>query len=271
MLSIVERFEKHALSSPDAIAIRFENTTFTYKELNARANQLARHLRETLDLKLETPIPILLTRNVNLVISILAILKAGGAYVPLDPFHPPKRLAAILNSVESKFCITEQLHTELLPDGMQRIFFTENSYEHYATSNLMLPVAAKQLAYILFTSGSTGAPKGVLIEQESLINVIDSIGEEINYKPAQVVLILTAATFDIFGLELFLPLLNGGLGLLASAHAQTDLSELTQLLTKVDVVQATPSLWQWVLQIPSPGCTAFANFMRWRSVITLIS
>lgn len=158
------RVETQVMRTPDQVAVSCQGQTLTYRALNRRANQLAHHL-QSLGVQPETPVGIAVTRSLNMVVGILAILKAGGAYVPLDPAYPQERLAYMLADTRLPLILTETaLRAQLPATEAQHVLLDEidRHIRHLPQHNPAVDVQPEHLAYVLYTSGSTGQPKGLL-------------------------------------------------------------------------------------------------------------
>jgi amino acid adenylation domain-containing protein len=232
--------------SPDAIALKSEESSLTYRELNQRANQLAWFLRER-GVGPEVPVGLCIDRGLEMVIALLGILKAGGAYVPLDPRLPDERLSFILGDVQPRMVLTKQ--------SLRRKLFGEDAVTLDAGSGAIAqerkenpePISTPQhLAYIMYTSGSTGKPKGVPIEHRSVVNLLFSMQRTVGVSGADVVLAVTTLSFDIAGLEIYLPLISGTCLTVAGAEQIVDGHSLRDLIAEsgATVVQATPATWR---------------------------
>ena len=208
-------FEEQALKTPSAIAVVCANKSLSFEMLNNKANQLACYLREQ-GATTETLIGLFVERSLEMMIGLFAILKAGAAYVPLDPSYPQKRLSYILQDASLKVVLTQQKFHKQLRDLNEQA----NSYtcieldkllpnlSSYSTDNLNLTVEANQLAYVNYTSGSTGQPKGVMIEHRHVENFMNGIDQEIG-TTVGTWLAATSISFDISVLELFWTLTRG--------------------------------------------------------------
>jgi amino acid adenylation domain-containing protein len=195
-------FEQQVQATPDAMALMFENQHLTYHELNIRANQLA-HLLIANGVMREQPIALLMDRSLELLISIIAIFKAGSAYLPLDPKHPSERLHTIIGDAAPKLLLTAGDHLESLADSLNvpvlKINAQQANLEAAPRHNPETPLSPNNLAYVLYTSGSTGIPKGVMIEHGSVINLAYALQaqafDNVTKRPLRVAL-NTAITFD---------------------------------------------------------------------------
>ena len=169
---IHQLFEEQVERNPDAVAVESEDEQLTYTELNARANQVAHHLR-TLGVGPEVLVGICVERSPLMLIGLWGILKAGGAYVPLDPAYPADRLAYMLNDSQAKVLLTQRQWVDSLPNTGAKTICLDSDWDSIGAESEENPhtqVKANNLAYIIYTSGSTGKPKGVMIEHRSLVN-----------------------------------------------------------------------------------------------------
>ena len=167
-------FEIQALRTPDASALVFGDTHLTYRELNARANRLARYLQAR-GVGAEVRVAICMERAVELVVGILGVSKAGGTYVPLDPTYPKERLAYMLEDARARVLITVERFARDLPEHATQVVCLDTESDAIKledSSNLVSDLVADNLAYVIYTSGSTGQPKGVQISHAALLNLI---------------------------------------------------------------------------------------------------
>ncbi|QNE17033.1 amino acid adenylation domain-containing protein [Kribbella qitaiheensis] len=228
-------FERRVQSAPDAVALVYGEESISYGDLNRRANQLAHWLIKQ-GVQPESRVAVVLPRSVELVVALLAVLKAGGSYVPIDPDYPEARVRHVVTDSEPVLVLDEQRRAELdltgCPDDDPRI-----------------PVTLANTAYAIYTSGSTGTPKGVVIEHGALVNFLASMQERFELSPEDRQLAVTTISFDIAGLEVFLPLLAGAAVVLADKEQISQPSVVFELIEQsgVTVMQATPALWQMLV------------------------
>src|SRR5205814_6213865 len=166
-------FEAQVQRRPEATALVFEEQHLSYSELNARANQLAHHLR-TLGVGPEVPVAIAMERSLDLVVGLLGILKAGGAYVPLDPRYPAERLAFMLADTQAPVLLTQQRLLGQLPAYGGRTLCLDADWATMAAqpdSNPAPSATVDNLAYVIYTSGSTGQPKGTLVTHHNVAHL----------------------------------------------------------------------------------------------------
>src|SRR5262249_23375468 len=151
-----------------------------------------------------------LGRSLEMIVGLLGILKAGGAYVPLDPSYPKERLGLMLEDGKVSVLATEQALVRSLPSHQAQLALLDGNYKAAAEQNQQNPdsrVTAENLAYVLYTSGSSGKPKGVQISHQAVVNFLESMRQRPGLTDQDILLSVTSLSFDISGLELFLPLL----------------------------------------------------------------
>lgn len=246
-------FEAQVEKTPDAIAVRFRDQSLTYRELNIRANQLAHYL-VSLGAGPEVLIAVCLERSVDLLIALLAVMKSGAAYLPLDPFHASERRQAILQDSGVRMLFTDRPNQDnsqntLATSACSVVLFKDASTECCPASNLHVAVRPNDLAYVIYTSGSTGRPKGVEVEHRNLANFLMTTRNAPGLSRQDVLLAVTTVSFDIAGLELWLPLIVGASVIIASCDEAMDAHRLMNLLeeSRVTVMQATPATWRMLL------------------------
>lgn len=206
-----ELFEQEARAHPDRVALSLAGATLSYGELNDQANQLARHLR-ALGVGPDLAVGLCCERSLELVVGVLGILKAGGAYLPLDPNHPVERLKLQVTDARTQVAVGLMKHDALLAGlGVQRVLLDQPGADWRALEGTNLPaggVHPSSLAYILYTSGSTGQPKGVPIEHRSVVRLVKGT-TFMTWGPGDCMLQHSPLAFDASTLELWGPLLNG--------------------------------------------------------------
>ncbi|MBL3645454.1 amino acid adenylation domain-containing protein [Bacillus sp. RHFB] len=248
-------FENQVSKTPDLTAVMDEHTVLSYMDLNKRANRLS-HLLLEKGIGPEKFVAIALNRSVDMVISVLAVLKTGAAYLPVDPDYPTDRIDFMLNDARPSSIITsKELSSKLSgAHGAERIVLDEEetileigSYPDINVDDEKRkgPVSPFNPAYMIYTSGSTGKPKGVLIQSASLINFLSSMQSQFSLKPQDRLLAVTTIAFDISGLEIFLPLLNGASCVIAAKETIQDPKTLSDMIVhqNISIMQATPTLW----------------------------
>jgi amino acid adenylation domain-containing protein/non-ribosomal peptide synthase protein (TIGR01720 family) len=247
---VCELIEAQAKSTPAAVAVKDENEELTYRELDERAHRLALHLLRR-GAKHETRIAVALDRSVRLVVALLAVQKAGAAYVPLDPALPRNRMREILEDARVELVLTETAPLARLPvsASVSLLCLDQLELEQAPTAELLPPSDPDTLAYVLFTSGSTGRPKGVEITHRALVNFLWSMRNEPGISPSDIVLAATNLSFDIAGLELYLPLVSGASVFVATRQVATSAELLAEAIRtrRVTFFQATPSTYKMLL------------------------
>ncbi|HEY7416717.1 MAG TPA: amino acid adenylation domain-containing protein, partial [Ktedonobacteraceae bacterium] len=221
-------------------------------ELNEQANRLAHRLQH-MGVGPETGVGIYLERSLEMVIGLLGILKAGGAYIPLDPAYPKERLSFILTDTQAPVLLTQQQLVQELPPYQASVICLDSDQEVLAREsgeNLQSRATADNLAYVIYTSGSTGKPKGVMIPQRALVNFLCSMREQLAIGAQDSMLATTSLSFDIAGLELYLPLLVGARVILVSHETVVDGHQLARAIdtSRATLMQMTPAGWRMLLE-----------------------
>lgn len=253
-------FEDQAARAPDAIAVEGVSLSgraseqLTYGALNQRANQLARFLRD-LGVGPQVPVAIAMERNVEMLVGLLGIMKAGGAYVPLDPAFPRDRLTYMISDVKAPVLVTQQNLVPQLPDTLvfSHVVCLDRDWSlvgQQSMENLDPTADPENTAYVLYTSGSTGIPKGVEVTHRNLNNILCSMQREPGIGQRDILLAVTTLSFDIAGLELFLPLIAGARVVVCPREIAIDGSRLRQMLDdcRATLMQATPATWRLLIE-----------------------
>jgi amino acid adenylation domain-containing protein len=236
-----ELFEKQAARTPRAAAVQHQGRQVSYAELNRRANQLARYLRE-LGIGPEVRVGVCVERSVEMIVALLATLKSGGAYVPLDPGYPPERLHYMLEDAQVAVLLAgTELRGQPAPSFAQTVCLAREAQVigQRSTANLSNQLEGENLAYVIYTSGSTGRPKGVAITHRSA-GVLMHWGKEVfTDEELKGVLAATSICFDLSVFEIFLPLTRGGKVLLA--ENALELPKMVVAKDKVTLINTVPS------------------------------
>jgi amino acid adenylation domain-containing protein len=245
-------FEQQAERTPEAVAVWFGDKSLTYRQLNEKANQLAYALRTEYGVGKDELVGLMLDRSDNIVAGILGILKAGGAYVPIAPEHPSSRKQYIVDDASIRVLVTQADYIGTLTVAHQ-VDVTSPELSRQPKTNLPGPYSADQLAYGMYTSGTTGHPKCALIPHRAVINLCEWLSEVIyRPSPAPLVAMLTASVnFDASVQQLLVPLLNGSSVLVASdtERKNPELFVDRLLSRQADVLDVTPSFLQVLLQV----------------------
>jgi amino acid adenylation domain-containing protein len=250
--TLVDRFDAQVALRPDEVAARFGEHALTYAELDRRTNRLARHLAG-LGVGPDVLVGLCVERSLDMLVGLLGILKAGGAYVPMDPEYPRERLQMMREDAAMPVLLTQAHLCPLLSPGDARVVCLDRDAEAIArqpAEALPRRSGPADLAYVIFTSGSTGRPKGVMIGHGALLNFLCWMQQRLDIGPGDRLLALTTLSFDIAGLELWLPLVSGSQVVIVSRETAMDGDRLMQEMAahRITVMQATPATWKLLLQ-----------------------
>jgi amino acid adenylation domain-containing protein len=250
---IHELFEAQAACTPEAVAVMWGNQKRTYRELNARANQLAHHLRK-LGVGPEVMVGICVERSLEMAVGLLGILKAGGAYVPLDPEYPKERLQFMLEDTQAPVLLTQKKLAERFSGCRARLLCLDSDWEEIVQRpqhNPDVGAISNNLAYVIYTSGSTGKPKGVQVPHQSIIRLLFGV-DYVKFGPAETFMHLAPTSFDASTFEIWGALLHGAKCVLPADRFPGP-AEIGELLHrhKVTTLWLTASLFNLVIdQLP---------------------
>jgi amino acid adenylation domain-containing protein len=250
-----ERFEAQAEKTPDAIALVFEATRITYRELNERANRLAHRLQH-LGVGPESLVALSMERSVELVVGILGILKAGGAYVPLDPAYPRDRLEFMLADSQAKVIVTHAAvkagatpppTPPSTPPDLHTVFVEDTESE--SAANVRSGVTPDNVAYVIYTSGSTGRPKGVLVTHGNVVRLFEATDAWYHFGTSDVWTLFHSYAFDFSVWELWGALAYGGRLVVVPYWVSRSPDAFYQLLASegVTVLNQTPSAFRQLI------------------------
>ena len=247
--TIIELFEEQVEKTPNSIAFVFAETELTYRELNEKSNQLGSYLRENYSITAGNLVGIKLDRSERMIIAIFGVLKSGAAYVPIDVNYPQERIDYMEKDSNSKVVIDKALLAQF--DGVQDKYSKEN------IKNINQPT---DLAYVMYTSGSTGIPKGVMVEHRNVIRLV----KPCSYFPlneASVVLSTGSVSFDATVFEFFGTLLNGARFIFTNQNNLLELSELVNI-TKTNKVNSIFMTTSWFNEVLVNNITFFENISQ---------
>lgn len=242
---------EQADSTPDAIAVAMDGQILTYRDLHGHSNRLAHHLRR-LGIGRGDLIGICLNRSPSMVVALLGIMKSGAAYVPLDPSFPRDRLALMVEDSCGRVIVTSSELLDHVPlDERHAVCLDRelDTIERESSATLLDGPDPDDAVYVIYTSGSTGKPKGVEVSHRALVNFLWSMRRIPGCTNHDVLLSVTTLSFDIAGLELYLPLIVGGRVELVSRQVASDGRLLKQRVDDVrpTIMQATPATWRMLL------------------------
>ena len=249
---IHELFEEQAARTPQATAVTFGDGRLTYSQLNARADRLARYLSKH-GAGPGMTVGIYLERSLSVPEVLLAVLKTGAAYVPLDPALPVERTSMILDAAGPGLLISQEREALPLAPVAIRVICLDTerkAVEKESEAAFHLAGSSQDAAYVIFTSGSTGKPKGVEVTHRSVVNFLASMQKQPGLSAADKLLAVTTLSFDIAGLEMFLPLVTGAQVVIANRDTTMSGRLLADTIQRcgITVLQATPVTWRLLLE-----------------------
>lgn len=272
-----EIIEGRVAAHPDAIAAVCQGRTISYGELNARANQLARWLRQQ-GVGTDQVVAIFADRSIEMLLSIVAVAKAGGAYVPLDPAHPDSRIGMVLETCAAKVILTDHLRMErgrqladaaaskpsvlcLTGAKTEAMPFHLSDLASYPDHNLSCHVGSRDLANLFFTSGSTGKPKGAMVEHIGMLNHLWAKIRLLEMDESSVVAQTASHCFDISVWQFLAPLMVGGKTLIYPEEEVQDVDGLVQSFATdgVTILELVPTYIDLVLQSAKQGDVSIAS------------
>ncbi len=244
-------FEAQVERRADAVAVECGKDLMTYRLLNQRANKLAYYLKAN-GVGPEVLVGIRMERSVDMLVGLLGILKAGCAYVPLDPEYHEERLAYMVEDSRIPVLLTDRANKGKLSQSEVKVIDMDSDWkliDRMQENNPSSGTSSQNLAYVIFTSGSTGKPKGVQVQHKAVVNFLTSMSREPGMTEEDVILAITTLSFDIAGLELFLPLIVGAKTVIIGRDVASNGERLLGVLktSGVTVMQATPVTWRLLI------------------------
>ncbi|MBU3093335.1 amino acid adenylation domain-containing protein [Clostridium sp. CF011] len=245
--TIYELFEEQVEKTPDNIAVVFEDEKLTYRELNEKANCLARILREK-GVKPDSVVGIMIESSPEMIVGILAILKAGGAYLPIEPSYPQERIKYILENSKSSILITKSAYMDLFNIEVEIIDIDNTEIYNTDKENLGKVNIPQDLAYIIYTSGSTGKPKGVVITHEAVLNTIQDINSKFAVKENDKIIGLSSVCFDLSVYDIFGALSTGAK--LVQIKDQRDVNKIIEVLKdkSITIWNSVPAIMDMLIE-----------------------
>lgn len=258
-LCLQEFFQSHADRAPYKTALVLDQQRVSYKELNDRANQLARYLRR-LGVGPETHVAVFMERSVETIVGLIAIMKAGGAYVPLDPAYPKSRLALILEDAQAIVILTQQRLMERLPEVEAKVVGFEREWEAFSresTRNLDRTANPENVAYVLYTSGSTGKPNGVPVTHHNVGRLFEATESLYQFDSSDVWTLFHSYTSGFSVWELWGALVYGGTLVLVPNTVGRSPQAFYELLIseEVTVLNQTPSAFRQLMVVDKAATT----------------
>ncbi|MCK4260751.1 MAG: amino acid adenylation domain-containing protein, partial [Halanaerobiales bacterium] len=252
--TIGEMFEEQVIKTPDNIVGVFGEKHLTYSELNYKANQIARVLREK-GVKPEQIVGIMVERSLEMMIGLLGIFKSGGAYLPIDPVYPEERIEYMLEDSQVKIVLTQN-HLKDKLQMLNRDLLSLDDEELYKgeMSNLGKINSPHDLAYVIYTSGSTGKPKAVMIEHRNIVNTIVWRKNELQLSSNDKVLQLLSYSFDGFVVNFLTPIISGAQLIMLSNEDYKDPIAIKEVIRKRGITHfnCVPSLFSALLDCLTP-------------------
>jgi len=248
-------FEEQVARTPEALAVVFEEGQYTYRQLNERANQVARYL-QTVGVGPDVCVGLYMEKSLDILVALLGILKAGGAYVPLDPLYPPERIRLMMEDLGVQVLVTDTALAAVLPDRASvQTFCVDTDMERvagFSPANLPLQVTAQNLIYVLFTSGSTGRPKGVAVQHSNYLNYFQSILPRLEIAPGMHFAMVSTFSTDLGTIQFWAPLTTGGVTHIVAYERATDPEALVAYFRqhRIDVLKLVPSHYEALQSIP---------------------
>ncbi|MCA9953886.1 MAG: amino acid adenylation domain-containing protein [Anaerolineales bacterium] len=255
--SVQQIFEAQVEQTPENTAVSFEEQSYTYAELNQRANQLAHHLQR-LGVKPDMRVGLFVDRSLEILVGILGVIKAGGAYVPIDPIYPPDRIHFMLEDVGASILLTQAELAPELPDlGEIEIIALDADWPTVAQNSSANPpvcVEPNNLMYLLFTSGSTGQPKGVAVEHRNFVNYIQGLPKHLEVPAGLSYAMVTTFSADLGSTNVFGALCTGGQVHIISYERAADPPALADYFSRhpIDVMKLVPSHFEALQAFSGP-------------------
>ncbi|WP_155334415.1 AMP-binding protein, partial [Acrocarpospora corrugata] len=250
-VAVHQLVEERAARSPLAVAVSCDGQSLTYDQLNARANQLARHLMNH-GVTAGRLVAVCMERGVDMMVALLGVLKAGAGYAPLDADYPAERLNFMMRDIRASLLITHSHLRERLdnvgPVPQVLIDHDWSAISAHDSADLPPQAGPDDLAYIIYTSGSTGTPKGVMIQHRSLSNRLQEMARRYELTSEDRTLQFASISFDAAAEQIFPTLMSGGRLLMRGSDNWSPSRVLAEIREqKITVAELTPALWEQVI------------------------
>ncbi|AGC42721.1 non-ribosomal peptide synthetase [Myxococcus stipitatus DSM 14675] len=263
-------FEAQVALRPDAVALEFGEQRWSYRALDARANQLAWALRAR-GVGADTLVAVCLERSVELIVALLGILKAGGAYVPLDSSYPARRWEQMLEDSAPRLLLTTRALSAQLPESSlpELMLLEDLRWEEWPSTTSRMPVSGRNLAYVDFTSGSTGRPKGVAVEHRGVLRLLYG-APYARLGPEETFLLIAPISFDASTLEVWGPLCLGGRLVVFPPRSPSELDLLKDVLRRhsVTLLHLTAGLFSQMVELEMEGLKGVRQLLTGGDVVS---
>ena len=251
--NLAAEFSRQATETPDKVAVVFDDTSLTYREVESRSNQIARYLQSQHAITRGDLIGICVDRSAEMLVYLYGIMKAGAGYVPLDPNYPADRLQYMCDHSGLKLIVTQSsLASRVAEFNKPQVAIDDagDAIESLDDTVVISDTSPQDICYVIYTSGSTGKPKGVQVPHGAVVNFLYAMRETPGFTPDDSVLAVTTLSFDIAVLELYLPTIFGGRVVIVDSLTAADGKELATRLVRHDIslLQATPATWRLLIQ-----------------------
>lgn len=257
-------FEGQAASTPDAVAVVFGQRQLSYRELDAKASQLAHYLKEH-GVVLGSLVGLCMERSIEMIVGLLGILKAGGAYVPIDPDYPIKRIQFVLQDICSPILLTQRKFQPIVTGFQNEVLYLDDEWNRVSRESKEMSDSAADpsgLAYVIYTSGSTGNPKGCMLSHAAVCNRILWMQDVYALDHRDRVLQKTPYSFDVSVWEFFWPLISGATLVFAMPDGHKDPRYLVRLIEEQGITTChfVPSMLLHFVEEVKPGqCTTLTR------------
>jgi amino acid adenylation domain-containing protein len=243
--NVIHRILTQSQIYKDQIIVQFENETYSYSYICAEAKKICAFIQNTVLSSKSVRVGICLDRSEKVVAAVIGILMSGGCYVPIDPLYPRERIHYIISDAQLDLVISDEV---LESDDSIHISYSSMINHSYVTKDTI--IQHNDTAYIMYTSGTTGRPKGVVVTHKNLINLCDDFSRRLKLSSKDTLYSLTTISFDIFGLELFCPLISGAKLIIASSEVSKNPVKLVNQINALQptIIQATPTMWNAIAE-----------------------